>query len=98
VSRPVLGALAALIAAGSLAACGGKEIDDEKAEDAIQSGIESTGLAEVRSVSCPSGVDVDVGETFDCTVELGSGKTSTVTLKILDEEGRVKPVRETPPR
>ena len=40
----------------------------------------------VSSVECPSGVEVEKGKTFECTVKLKGGKQETVTVKILNSD------------
>jgi Domain of unknown function (DUF4333) len=79
-------------AALALAACGGKVIDDEKAEGFVQDGLETQGGIKVDSVDCPSDVDVEKGETFDCTAVTDQGRFS-VTIRMTDDEGTVVPVR-----
>lgn len=84
-------ALAAAIAVAALAAgCGGTVIDDVKTEDAIAENVESSLGKKVSSVDCPSGVDVEAGASFECTVSLTGGKEETATLKILNEDADVE--------
>jgi Domain of unknown function (DUF4333) len=83
-------ALASALALLALAACGDKVIDDDKAEDAVQADLERGLEVEVESVECPSDVEVDPGETFECTVTAASGDRATATLKIRDEEANVR--------
>jgi hypothetical protein len=85
-------AVATAVAALALAACGGKVIDDEKAEGFVQDGLETQGGIKVDSVDCPSDVDVEKGETFDCTAVTDQGRFS-VTIRMTDDEGTVVPVR-----
>lgn len=81
-------ALVATAALG-LAACGGTVIDDQKAEDAIQTSLESDGKIKVDTVDCPSDVDVKAGETFECEVVSMGGEKATVTLKIRNDDADV---------
>jgi NAD(P)H-hydrate repair Nnr-like enzyme with NAD(P)H-hydrate epimerase domain len=85
---------AALIAFAALgtAGCGGKVIDDQKAETAIKADFERSTGVKVTSVDCPGNVDVKPGATFDCTVNAASGRSATVTLKILNDNADVKPI------
>lgn len=84
-------ALAAVVFAAVLfAGCGGTVIDDEKTEDAIAENVESSLSKKVSSVDCPSGVDVEAGASFECTVSLRGGKEETATLKILNEDADVE--------
>ncbi len=79
-------AVAALLAVG----CGETVIDDAKTEAAIEQNLEKSVGQKVASVDCPSGVEVEAGKTFDCTVDLTGGKTETATLKILNEDADVE--------
>ncbi len=79
-------AVAALLAVG----CGETVIDDAKTEAAIEQNLEKSVGQKVVSVDCPSGVEVETGKTFDCTVDLTGGKQETATLKILNEDADVE--------
>jgi Domain of unknown function (DUF4333) len=79
-------ALLALSAVG----CGETVIDDAKTEAAIESNLEKSVGQKVASVDCPSGVEVQAGETFDCSVSLVDGKNETATLKILNDDADVE--------
>jgi hypothetical protein len=86
-----IGALVALALAVFLAAgCGETVIDSAKTEGAIEENLEKSVGQKVSSVECPSGVEVKKGKTFDCTVNLESGKTETATLKILNSDADVE--------
>ncbi len=85
------GALAALLAVAFLAqGCGETVIDDAKTEAAIEDNLRKSVGQKVSSVDCPSGVEVEPGQTFDCTVSLAGGKEETATLKILNEDADVE--------
>lgn len=84
-----LAALAAVLAAASLAACGGTVIDDVKAEEAIEQNLKTSANKDVTAVECPSGVEVEVNATFECTVSLAGGKEETATMKILNEDADI---------
>ena len=81
-------ALAALAVAA--VGCGETVIDDVKTEDAIEQNIEDSLGKKVASVDCPSGVEVETGSTFDCTVSLAGGKEETASLKILNEDADIE--------
>lgn len=81
----VLASLAVL-----LTACGGKVIDHTKAEDFIRQDLAEVGV-EVESVSCPKGVEVESGVDFECEVA-ADGEEAVVQMRIVDDEGRVKPI------
>jgi hypothetical protein len=85
-----LGAFAALLVAAACLAsgCGETVIDSAKTEAAIEQNLHRATGQKVGSVACPSGVEVKVGATFECTVELG-GKQETATLKIVDSNADV---------
>lgn len=78
-------AVVALTATG----CGETVIDDAKTEAAIQQNLERSTGAKIASVSCPSGVEVEKGTTFQCTVELKGGGGEVATLRILNEDADV---------
>jgi NAD(P)H-hydrate repair Nnr-like enzyme with NAD(P)H-hydrate epimerase domain len=61
-------------------------IDQKKVEDQVKSSSENARGAKVASVDCPSGVEVEAGATFTCSVKFSSGKEETATLKIRNEE------------
>ncbi len=82
-----LGALLAVGVAALLAAgCGGTVIDRQKVEEQVKASSENARGAKVSSVECPSGVDVDPGASFTCTVKFSSGKEATAKLKIRNKE------------
>jgi len=79
-------ATVALVATG----CGETVIDDAKTEGAIKQNLESSLEKKVSSVDCPSGVKVEAGHTFECTVTLAGGKEETATLEILNKDADVE--------
>jgi NAD(P)H-hydrate repair Nnr-like enzyme with NAD(P)H-hydrate epimerase domain len=89
-SRPLGVAVAAALAALAIGACGGKVIDDGKAEGFIEDGLQKQAGVKVSSVDCPSGVDVEKGGTIDCTAQTDRG-AYRVTLRMTDDEGTVVP-------
>jgi hypothetical protein len=76
-----------------LIGCGERVIDQKKAEQYVRNGLLSQGVAasRIKSVSCPSGVKVKQGKTFDCTATDTSGQSIRITLRMLDDKGTVKP-------
>jgi hypothetical protein len=82
-------ALALLVVAFAAAGCGETVIDDVKAEGAIQSNLEKSLHAKIKSVDCPSDQKVEAGQTFTCTVIFSDGKQATATLKILNKDADV---------
>jgi hypothetical protein len=91
-SRPLGVAVGTALAALAITACGGKVIDDGKAEGFIEDGLEKQAGVKVSSVDCPSGVDVEKGKSFNCTAQTDRGEY-TVTLRMTDDEGTVVPTR-----
>jgi hypothetical protein len=71
------------------AGCGETVIDDVKAEGAIQSNLEKSLDAKIKTVDCPSDQKVEAGKTFTCAVKFSDGKQATATLKILNKDADV---------
>jgi NAD(P)H-hydrate repair Nnr-like enzyme with NAD(P)H-hydrate epimerase domain len=69
--------------------CGGTQLDASKVEDQLEANIENTQGKKVSSVDCPSGVEVEPGKKFSCTVHLSGGGTETATLLIRDKDANV---------
>ena len=69
--------------------CGETVIDDVKTEDALEQNVESLGR-KVKSVDCPSGVEVKPKDTFQCTVTLADGGEETAELRIINEDADVE--------
>jgi uncharacterized protein DUF4333 len=85
------GVIAALMLAALLAAgCGDTVIDDAKTEAAIEQNLEDSVGKKVTAVECPSGVEVEKGKSFDCTVTLVGGTEETATMKILNEDADIE--------
>jgi len=84
-----LAAVALLAVALVGAGCGETVIDDVKAEGAIQSNLEKSLHAKIKTVDCPSDQKVEAGKTFTCTVIFSDGKQATATLKILNKDADV---------
>ncbi|HEU5142767.1 MAG TPA: DUF4333 domain-containing protein [Solirubrobacterales bacterium] len=70
--------------------CGGTVLDDAKTEAQIEQNLEQAAGKKVRAVECPSGVEIEAGETFDCAVTLAGGEEETATIKILDEDANTE--------
>ncbi|HEX5762275.1 MAG TPA: DUF4333 domain-containing protein [Solirubrobacterales bacterium] len=84
-------AIAALVlAAASIAACGETVIDDTKTEAAIEKNVEDSVGKKVDAVECPSGVEVEKGKSFECTLTLAGGKEEIATMKILNEDADIE--------
>ena len=87
-SAIILVALATVFAAG----CGGTVLDDAKTEQTLEQDLQSGAGLKVASVECPSGVEVEKGNTFECTVTLAGGEEQAIELEILNEDADVRPV------
>ena len=81
-----LAALAALVLLGVVVAGCGTALDDTGTEDTVRQYLEDELGQKVASIDCPSGIDVEPDETFDCDVRLEDGTGETVTLRILNED------------
>jgi Domain of unknown function (DUF4333) len=84
-SAIVLLALAAVFATG----CGETQLDDVKTEDTLEQSLQRSSGLKVSAVECPSGVEVEKGTTFECTVSLAGGDEEIATLKILNDDADV---------
>ena len=82
------GAAAVVVGALALSSCGSKVIDDSKAEDQIQANVEHN-LGIKVSVDCPTGVEVEPGRTFSCTVTTRKGDEAEAVLRILNSDADV---------
>jgi Domain of unknown function (DUF4333) len=78
--------VAAVLAAAAFAGGCGTAVDDGKIEADLEQYVEDTFNKKVASVACPSGVEVEKGKTFECTVSLAGGKEETATIRILNED------------
>jgi hypothetical protein len=83
-----LACLVGLAFAGLATGCNEKVLDSAKTEGALQHNLEEL-HEKVASVSCPSGVEVESGKTFTCSVKLTDGTGETATLRIVDDEADV---------
>jgi len=95
---PVLrfAAPAAVAAALLLVGCGDTVIDAKKAREALAEDVERKTGVEVRSVSCPTDVEVFPGEEFTCRVVSRDGRTADVVLRIRNFEADVETVSISP--
>jgi hypothetical protein len=82
-------ALGALLLAG----CGGgTNVDPTKASETIRASLESKreGFGtKVEEVDCPSGVKVEPGTHFECTVRWPDGKVAYARLRIRDAKADI---------
>jgi Domain of unknown function (DUF4333) len=82
--------LAVFLLASAGGGCGGTVLDDVKTEAQIEQNLEQAAGRKVTAVECPSGVEIEADETFDCAVTLAGGKEETATIRILDEDANTE--------
>jgi hypothetical protein len=87
-----LASLSALFIAG----CGGTELDSQKLEETLPHDLRTVVSEPIKSAECPSGVDVEKGVKFECTIVLKSGKKETVHLKLTDSDADYEFLSVTP--
>jgi hypothetical protein len=85
----VLASVAVLVVLAATG-CGKTVIDDAKTEDALAAELESPTGKRIVAVECPSGVEVEAGASFECTVRLAGGGRETATLEVLNEDADVE--------
>ncbi len=83
--RRALWVLAALIAV-FVSACGSK-IDPDGAAKSVVDVVSKQTKFKPKDVSCPSGVDAEVGTEFECTFTGPEGKEYTAHMKVTKIEG-----------
>ena len=87
------GAVALFAVVGLSTGCGETVIDATKTEEQLQASLSKSLETKVKSVDCPSDVEVKAGTIFSCSVDLqGGGETQTVTLKIRNSDADVSVV------
>jgi hypothetical protein len=81
-----LGVLALVALVSVAAGCGETVIDGTKTEEQLQASLSNSLGEKVKSVDCPSDVEVKADTTFTCTVHPANGETQTATLKIRNSD------------
>jgi NAD(P)H-hydrate repair Nnr-like enzyme with NAD(P)H-hydrate epimerase domain len=84
----LLGA-AAVIAALAFAGCGETVVDATKTEEALAANLSKSLNEKIAAVDCPSDIEVEKGNTFNCSVDVQKGEDQTVTLRILNEDADI---------
>ncbi|HWA52890.1 MAG TPA: DUF4333 domain-containing protein [Solirubrobacterales bacterium] len=74
-------AIVALLAVG----CGETVLDSTKMEEQLKASLPSSLGEKVASVDCPSGVKVEKGTTFECTVRPQKGAEQVATIEIRNQ-------------
>lgn len=72
------------------AGCAGTEVDEKRAREAILYDVEQKTGTAIERVSCPSGVKVVPGVTFECRIEARDGREAIATMEILNEDADVR--------
>jgi Domain of unknown function (DUF4333) len=86
-------ALAGLaIAALGLGACGETVVDDVKLEETLKDNVESSRGEKVKSVDCPTGIEVKAKTEFNCTIIPQKGKQETAVLRIKNKDADIEVV------
>jgi len=71
----------ALLAAG----CGETVLDSTKMEEQLKASLSNSLGEKVASVDCPSGVKVEKGTTFECSVKVQKGAEQVATIEIRNQ-------------
>ncbi|MDQ2701088.1 MAG: DUF4333 domain-containing protein [Actinomycetota bacterium] len=86
-----------------IAGCGGSVVrvgdleDRPGLETIISADVQASTDTAVRSVSCPSDVEVVPDADFECTVTTLEGEEATAHMEILNEDADIRFVRLTKP-
>jgi Domain of unknown function (DUF4333) len=75
------------LAATLLTACGTSTIEPDGAEKSVVDVVSRETGFRPTDVSCPSGVEAEVGGTFDCDFTGPEGKPYVARMRILDVDG-----------
>jgi uncharacterized cupredoxin-like copper-binding protein len=81
--------IALLAAATAAVGCGETVVDDVKLEEQLKHEFETKRGEKIKSVDCPSGVQVKPKTKFDCTVVPQKGKKETAVLLIRNDEADI---------
>jgi uncharacterized protein DUF4333 len=85
---PLLVSFTALLAAGGLlTACGESTVEPDGAEQSVVDVVSRKTGFRPTDVSCPSGVEAEVGGTFDCEFTGPEGRPYTAKMRIVKVEG-----------
>ena len=72
-------------AAIALLGCGETVLDTTKMEEQLKASLPNTLGEKIASVDCPSGVKVEKGTTFECSVKPAKGAEQVVTIEIRNQ-------------
>lgn len=79
-----------LLPGGVLAGCAANQVDPAKTEIAVRFDVAEKTRTPIKSVSCPSGVEVIVGARFTCTVTARDGTEALAEIEILSDDADLK--------
>lgn len=82
-----------VLAAGALSGCAGDVVDPKKTQIALRFDIAEKTDTRIRSVDCPSGVEVVPGTRFTCLVTARDGAEAVAVMEILNDTADLKVVR-----
>ena len=82
----------ALVTSLGLVACAGTVVDDRKASEAVRDDVQRKTGVQVKSVSCPTDVEVVPGRKFTCRVVAADGRAADVELRIRNFDADVQTV------
>lgn len=77
--------IAVIGAAVAVLGCGDTVLDSAKMEETLKASLPSSVGEKVVSVDCPSGVKVEKGTTFECTVKPEKGAEQVATIEIRNQ-------------
>ena len=83
------GVAAVALVAVSAAACGKAELDVDRAEAELKSGITRQTGIRIEAVRCPEDVEAQQGDTFRCVAVAANGQRARVEVTQRDDEGSV---------
>lgn len=88
---------ALLVPIVAVGGCGATVIDPAKTEAAIKAEVQVKTDTKIKSVDCPSDIQVIPGSEFSCTVTAADGTEATADLEILNDDADVDFLRLTNP-
>lgn len=77
------------VVALSAVACSKPKLDDTKLDEALRSGLKGAKI-EVKTLTCPKGMEQRAGNDFDCQGETTEGTKFVVKVSQPDDSGNVK--------
>jgi hypothetical protein len=77
----------------ALSGCAEDVVDPKKTQIALRFDVAEKTDTKVRSVDCPSGVEVVPGARFECLVTARDGAEAVAVMEILNDAADLKVVR-----